>query len=201
MSRESKSYSLVWSSPTILIMAHWTSARMITSRTIKLPRRRHIASEIENNPRAGLPLRSPRSMDPHSPTSFGDADRSSSRISATRRADPSARDDLEESDRQVARGGKSEWRCGPTDAEEREECLGSLLWFIERDFDARADLDKVKISQAWKHSELDKRNRRLSLLENPSSLTLSLIPLVLIGNLFSLNSRNRPCPRKYRLLK
>lgn len=37
-------------------------------------------------PALDLPLRSQRSVNPHSPTSFGDTDRSSSRISAVRRA-------------------------------------------------------------------------------------------------------------------
>lgn len=39
---------LEWFSPTILIMMHWASARTITSRTTRSPRRRHIARKIEN---------------------------------------------------------------------------------------------------------------------------------------------------------
>lgn len=98
----SRSYLLKWSSRIILIMAHCASARTTTSRTSKSLRKRYITSEIENI-RAGSPHRSLWSMNPHSLTGFGDANRSSSRISATRRADPSVRSDLEESDRWIAR--------------------------------------------------------------------------------------------------
>jgi len=86
----------------ILIMAHWASAKTTTNRTSKSLRRRYITSKIKNI-RAGLLHRSLWSMDPHSLTGLGGANRSSSRISAKRRTNPSVRSDLEESDRWISR--------------------------------------------------------------------------------------------------
>lgn len=91
-------------------------------------------------------------MDPHCPaTSLGDADRSSSRISASPTADPSAQGDLEESDRvdggaRAGRGNSDAVRQMPRTRKTRPGSAGHDL----RDRIARADVDGR--SQPWRWS-------------------------------------------------